>query len=102
MKVLVQGPSSLQDIFKSPLTSPINMTDSPSSLLPPLRRVVTTHDAKGLATVESNVVLEPEVSLIDQFRSGLSRCCLEANGSHSRSSVSSFLGYNRWTSSKRQ
>lgn len=36
------------------------MTDSPSSLLPPLRRVVTTHDAKGLATVESNVVLEPE------------------------------------------
>lgn len=45
------------------------MPDLPS-LLPPLRRVVTTHDSKGLATVESNVVLEPEVGLIDQFRSG--------------------------------
>lgn len=57
-------------IFKSPFSFLVNMPDSPSSLLPPLRRVVTTHDSNGLATVESNVVLEPEVSLIDQFRSG--------------------------------
>ncbi|KAF5356081.1 hypothetical protein D9756_003733 [Leucocoprinus leucothites] len=36
------------------------MSDSSPSLLPPLRRVVTTHDAQGLAIVESSVLLEPE------------------------------------------
>lgn len=40
-----------------PLTE---MPNPPPSLLPPLRRVVTTHDAQGLAAVESNVLLETE------------------------------------------
>ncbi|KAJ3569769.1 hypothetical protein NP233_g4836 [Leucocoprinus birnbaumii] len=35
------------------------MSDTTSSLLPPLRRVVTAHNAEGLAAVESNILLEP-------------------------------------------
>ncbi len=37
------------------------MSNPSPSLLPPLRRVVTTHDAHGLAVVESDVLLEQEV-----------------------------------------
>jgi hypothetical protein len=44
-----------------------DMSNPNPSQLPPLRRVVTTHDAQGLAVVESTVVLEPEVSLTNQF-----------------------------------
>lgn len=60
--------SEHSDIFKFPFSFLVNM--STIFLLPPLRRIVTAHDRQGLATVESDVVLEPEVSLIDQFRSG--------------------------------
>jgi hypothetical protein len=35
-----------------------------STLLSPLRRVVTTHGQQGLAVVDSNMLLEPEVSFI--------------------------------------
>ena len=60
--------SEHSDIFKFPFSFLVNMPAF--SLLPPLRRIVTAHDRQGLATVESDVVLESEVSLIDQFRSG--------------------------------
>lgn len=49
------------------------MSNLSSSLLPLLRRVVTTHDRQGLATVESNVLLKAEVSLTNQLLLNRSR-----------------------------
>lgn len=50
--------SEHSDIFKFPFSFLVNMPAF--SLLPPLRRIVTAHDRQGLATVESDVVLESE------------------------------------------
>jgi len=43
-----------------PFSPRTEMSNSSPSLLPPLRRVVTTHGAQGLAVVESDVLLEQE------------------------------------------